>query len=88
MAEHKTTQVVVGFAAETNDVQSYAQDKLIRKKLDMIVANDVTQKGAGFGTDTNVVTIVHRDGAIVRHGLAAKDEIARFVLDQASQYLK
>lgn len=83
----KTHQVVVGFAAETNDVQAYAADKLKRKRLDMIVANDVTQQGAGFGTDTNIVTLVHRDGRVVPHDLASKDEVAGFILDQALGYL-
>jgi phosphopantothenoylcysteine decarboxylase ;phosphopantothenate-cysteine ligase len=79
---------VVGFAAETNDVQSYAMDKLQRKRLNMIVANDVTQKGAGFGTDTNIVTVVHEDGRICPHDIAPKEEIADFILDQAKLYLK
>ena len=52
LGQKKTHQFLVGFAAETNDVQSYAMDKLQRKRLNMIVANDVTQKGAGFGADT------------------------------------
>ena len=84
----KNGQVVVGFAAETNDVQSYAMDKLQRKRLNMIVANDVTQKGAGFGTDTNIVTVVHEDGRICPHDIAPKEEIADFILDQAKPYLK
>lgn len=83
----KTNQVVVGFAAETNDVQAYAADKLKRKRLDMIVANDVTQQGAGFGTDTNIVTLVHKDGRVVPYDLASKDEVAGFILDQALGYL-
>jgi phosphopantothenoylcysteine decarboxylase/phosphopantothenate--cysteine ligase len=55
--------VLVGFAAETNDVVAYAKDKLTRKKLDLIVANDVSAAGSGFGTDTNVVTILGSDGS-------------------------
>ena len=54
---------MVGFAAETNDVQSYAMDKLQRKRLNMIVANDVTQKGAGFGADTNICLLYTSDAA-------------------------
>lgn len=56
--EKREGQVFVGFAAETNDVLAHAQDKLVRKNLDMIVANDVTRPGAGFGVDTNVVTLI------------------------------
>ena len=88
LSSKRNGQVVVGFAAETNDVQSYARDKLQRKRLNMIVANDVTQKGAGFGTDTNIVTVVHEDGRICPHDIAPKEEIADFILDQAKLYLK
>ena len=88
LSSKRNGQVVVGFAAETNDVQSYAMDKLQRKRLNMIVANDVTQKGAGFGTDTNIVTVVHEDGRICPHDIAPKEEIADFILDQAKLYLK
>jgi len=55
--------VLVGFAAETNDVLTYARGKLQKKKLDLIVANDVSKEGAGFGTDTNAVTIIGADGS-------------------------
>ena len=88
LSSKRNGQVVVGFAAETNDVQSYAMDKLQRKRLNMIVANDVTQKGAGFGADTNIVTVVHEDGRICPHDIAPKEEIADFILDQAKLYLK
>lgn len=88
LSSKRNGQVVLGFAAETNDVQSYAMDKLQRKRLNMIVANDVTQKGAGFGADTNIVTVVHEDGRICPHDIAPKEEIADFILDQAKLYLK
>jgi phosphopantothenoylcysteine decarboxylase/phosphopantothenate--cysteine ligase len=55
--------VLVGFAAETQDVVAYAKEKLARKKLDVVIANDVSAPGAGFGGDTNAVTMVARDGA-------------------------
>lgn len=51
---------VVGFAAETQDVERYAQDKLTRKGLDMIVANDVSQQGLGFGSDDNAALLLWR----------------------------
>ncbi len=88
LPDKRPGQAVVGFAAETNDVQNYAIDKLHRKRLNMIVANDVTQKGAGFGTDTNIVTVVHEDGRLCPHDIAPKEEIADFILDQAKSYLK
>lgn len=58
--------LIIGFAAETNDVLKYARTKLERKNLDAIIANDVTQNGAGFETDTNIITIITRstDGKI------------------------
>lgn len=58
LGERKTHQLLVGFAAETQDVERYARRKLEQKNLDMIVANDVKAEGAGFGTDTNVVTFI------------------------------
>jgi len=55
--------VKVGFAAETDDVLSRAQEKLVRKGLDLIVANDVTAPGSGFGSDTNAVTLIDSSGS-------------------------
>lgn len=72
VAERKKDQVVVGFAAETNQVVDYAEEKLQRKKLDVIVANDVTQAGAGFDSDTNIVTILKRGGGRREVPLAQK----------------
>ena len=54
--------LVVGFAAETNDVVGYARSKMEKKNLDMVVANDITKEGAGFNTDTNIATILTRGG--------------------------
>lgn len=62
IGERKTKQFVVGFAAETEDVLQHAQSKLERKNLDMIVANNVLLEGAGMGSDTNIVTLLTRDG--------------------------
>ena len=53
----KPIRLIIGFAAETNDVEEYARGKLVKKNADMIVANNVTTAGAGFGTDTNIVTM-------------------------------
>lgn len=57
----KKQQLLIGFAAETNDVIEYAKDKLVRKNADYIIANDVTEANAGFGTDTNIVTLIGND---------------------------
>ena len=62
LGERKTKQILVGFAAETQHVEDYAKQKLETKNLDMIVANNITAEGAGFGTETNIVTVFHRDG--------------------------
>ncbi len=53
---------MVGFAAETRDLEAYARDKLARKRLDMIVANDVSSAGLGFGSDDNAALLLWRDG--------------------------
>jgi len=66
----------VGFAAETNDVLAEARRKCREKNLDMIVANDVTEKGSGFGTDTNRVTFVRRGGTAERLPLMSKLAVA------------
>lgn len=73
-------QTFVGFAAETNDVLAHAQGKLIKKNLDMIVANDVTAPGAGFDVNTNLVTLITRD-RMESLPLMTKDEVADRILD-------
>nr|WP_302104438.1 bifunctional phosphopantothenoylcysteine decarboxylase/phosphopantothenate--cysteine ligase CoaBC [Polycladomyces sp. WAk] len=70
-------QLLVGFAAETDHVETYAQDKLKRKNMDLIVANDVTQPGAGFEGDTNIVVVYDRDGEVLRLPKLSKREVAR-----------
>ena len=75
-------QVLVGFAAETQNVMYNAQDKLQKKNLDLMVANDVTAEGAGFGVDTNIVTLITRDGATPLPKMS-KREVAEHILDKA-----
>jgi phosphopantothenoylcysteine decarboxylase/phosphopantothenate--cysteine ligase len=82
LAAEKGDRLMVGFAAETADLEDNARDKLKRKKLDLIVANDVTLEGAGFGTETNIVTLIGRDGEVERHPKLAKDEVADLILDR------
>ncbi len=74
--------VTVGFAAETNDLLANAQSKLERKKLDLIAANDVTAADAGFGVDTNRVTLLGRDGSVTELPLLSKAEVAEAILDR------
>ena len=72
-------QTFVGFAAETNDVLAHAQGKLIKKNLDMIVANDVTAPGAGFDVNTNIVTLITRE-EVKSLPLMSKDDVADQIL--------
>ena len=74
--------IVVGFAAETSDVIGYARSKMEKKGLDMVVANDITQKGAGFNTDTNIATILTRTGGEIELPLMSKREMADRILDE------
>jgi phosphopantothenoylcysteine decarboxylase / phosphopantothenate---cysteine ligase len=75
-------QILVGFAAETGPVAQNARAKLSRKGADMIVANDVTQEGAGFDADTNIVTIFSRDGREIPLPKLTKFEVANRILDE------
>ncbi|MGA8074196.1 MAG: bifunctional phosphopantothenoylcysteine decarboxylase/phosphopantothenate--cysteine ligase CoaBC [Candidatus Acidiferrales bacterium] len=79
----KSSQVLIGFAAETENVAESARAKLTRKNADMIVANDVTKEGAGFDTDTNVVTLFLRDNREIPLPKMTKSEVAEKILDQA-----
>jgi phosphopantothenoylcysteine decarboxylase/phosphopantothenate--cysteine ligase len=81
LARSKGARLVVGFAAETRDVEAEGRRKLVEKGLDLIVANDVTMPGAGFGTDTNVVRLLDASGGDVTLPLMSKDEVADRILD-------
>ena len=80
-AKKRPDQCVVGFAAETNDVEAYALRKLAEKKLDYIVANRVGVAGSGFEADTNAVCVYGADGSRKAFPLAPKTELARFLFD-------
>ncbi len=73
--------LVVGFAAETNDVVNYAKSKMAKKDLDLVVANDITKTGAGFNADTNIAAIITRDNEI-ELPLMSKRELADKILDE------
>jgi phosphopantothenoylcysteine decarboxylase/phosphopantothenate--cysteine ligase len=78
--------LVVGFAAETDDVLNHARSKLERKRLDAIVANDITQGGAGFDTQTNVITIITRDtDAAIELPMMSKLDAAHRILDEVAR---
>lgn len=88
LAKEKTKQYVVGFAAETNNVMEYGKKKLYSKNLDAIVINDVKAEGAGFGTDTNVVTFVSKSGIEKQLDLASKQIVAKEILQLINIELK
>jgi phosphopantothenoylcysteine decarboxylase/phosphopantothenate--cysteine ligase len=81
-------RVTVGFAAETQDLLANAQDKLKRKSLELIVANDVTATDAGFAVDTNRVTLIGLDGQVEALPLMSKLEVAERILDKVEQLLE
>ena len=82
LAERKGDRLMIGFAAETVDLEVNALDKLRRKNLDMIVGNDVSRSDAGFAVDTNIVTILTADGRIETTPKLLKDEVADLILDR------
>ena len=83
LAAKKTPgQTVVGFAAETIDVEGYARKKLAEKRLDWIVANDVSQAGIGMNSDNNAVLLIGAAGARLSFGPAPKSAVADFILDR------
>jgi phosphopantothenoylcysteine decarboxylase/phosphopantothenate--cysteine ligase len=79
-ARKQSHQVVVGFAAETHDIESYAQRKLTEKNLDWIVANNVSQPGIGMNADDNAVLLLGADGSRRAFGPAPKRDVAEFIL--------
>jgi phosphopantothenoylcysteine decarboxylase/phosphopantothenate--cysteine ligase len=83
-ATKRPGQVVVGFAAETHDVEAYARRKRAEKKLDWIVANDVSGTAVGMNADDNAVTVMGGQEICRRFGPAPKSEVAEFVLDVIS----
>ena len=82
LTEVKGDFVKVGFAAESEDIVANARQKLEKKQLDLIVANDITDADSGFGTDTNKVTLIDRDGKVESLPLLTKREVADKILDR------
>ena len=78
-------QFICGFAMETQNLIENAKEKLISKNVDMIVANSLKTEGAGFGTDTNVVTLIKKDKS-VSLPMMTKHEVALKILDEAAGY--
>lgn len=85
IAKDKGDRIVVGFSMESDHLLEYARAKLIAKGLDFIVANDVTEPGAGFGADTNVVKILDPAGSVAEYPLLDKLAVAGLILDRVRQ---
>lgn len=81
LGERKQHQILVGFAAETDNVEEYALGKLERKHCDFIVANDVSAQGAGFNGDTNIITIYNKQGIVERLPLLSKGQAAEKLMN-------
>ncbi|NHM29740.1 bifunctional phosphopantothenoylcysteine decarboxylase/phosphopantothenate--cysteine ligase CoaBC [Neobacillus terrae] len=88
LGQKKTKQILVGFAAETDHIDEYAKRKLEKKNADMIVANNVSQEGAGFGTETNIVTIYKKDGFSESLPLMSKQKVAEKIINEVSLLIK
>lgn len=78
----KRDQFIAGFALETTDGVEEAKEKMKKKNMDMIVLNTLREKGAGFGHDTNRITIIDKNNNIDKFELKSKDEVARDILDR------
>lgn len=83
----KKSQILVGFAAETQNVLEYANKKLVEKNLDFIVANDVTLEGAGFGVSTNIASIIWRDGNAENFAKMSKADLAEEIIARVADLL-
>ncbi|MGB2876642.1 MAG: bifunctional phosphopantothenoylcysteine decarboxylase/phosphopantothenate--cysteine ligase CoaBC [Dehalococcoidales bacterium] len=88
LAEVQGDFIRVGFAAESEDVVANARKKLDKKKLDLIIANDITAAGSGFGADTNKVTIIDKNGKVENLPLLTKREVADKILDKVAEILE
>ncbi len=88
LGERKGDKILVGFAAETENMVENGMEKLRRKNLDLIVINNVLEEGAGFEVDTNKVVIVDRRGKINKLPVMPKDEVARIILDKVRKLVK
>ena len=88
LSAQRTTQLMVGFAAETGDLIAQAKDKLTAKGLDLIVANDVTIEGGGFGSDQNAATLIDQQGVVTELPLMPKRALADAILNRAHELIR
>ncbi|MTH52688.1 bifunctional phosphopantothenoylcysteine decarboxylase/phosphopantothenate--cysteine ligase CoaBC [Bacillus mangrovi] len=88
LGERKKHQLLIGFAAETDRVHEYAMEKLRKKNLDLIVSNNVAVEGAGFASDTNLITIHRKDGSAAELPMMSKKDAAEAILLEAAALLR
>ncbi|WNB93974.1 bifunctional phosphopantothenoylcysteine decarboxylase/phosphopantothenate--cysteine ligase CoaBC [Bacillus sp. NEB1478] len=88
LGEKKEHQILVGFAAETENLESYAHDKLVRKNLDMVIGNNVSKEGSGFGSDTNEIMMLKKDGSKRSLPILSKEKVAKEILEQVLDMMK
>ena len=88
IGKRKNDRIVVGFAAETEDLIANARKKLLEKNLDFIVVNDVTKPGSGFNTDTNQVKILFPSGEVKDLPVMSKEEVSQVILDDVANLLR
>lgn len=84
----KDSQILVGFALETDNELENAKTKLLKKNLDIIVLNSLSEEGAGFGHDTNKITIIDRNNIIDNFELKSKEKAARDILDKIVSFIR
>ncbi len=87
LGQQKTSQVLIGFAAETENLLANAQEKMLRKNVNLLVANDVTKPGAGFGSITNIVSFLFPDGRRIDFPQMSKLEVARNLVSEIANLL-
>ena len=87
IGENKGKRIIIGFSAETEDIIKNSKKKLKEKNLDMIVANDINQEGAGFESDTNIVKIIKKDGKVIELPKLLKTEVSQFILDEVKKLM-
>ncbi|WP_042348981.1 bifunctional phosphopantothenoylcysteine decarboxylase/phosphopantothenate--cysteine ligase CoaBC [Bacillus massiliigorillae] len=88
LGQTKKDQILVGFAAETDNVEQYAKAKLEKKRADMIVANNVAAEGAGFASETNQVSMYKKDGTVIDVPMMSKHDVAKKILGEIASLLK
>ncbi|MEG0152072.1 MAG: bifunctional phosphopantothenoylcysteine decarboxylase/phosphopantothenate--cysteine ligase CoaBC [Cellulosilyticaceae bacterium] len=88
LGEQKKHQILVGFAAETENVIAYAKEKIEKKHLDFIVANNIAESGAGFKGDTNIATLIKSDGEMIAYPQMTKNELGDRILNEVKSYFK